>query len=87
MLYINTIGKKKKGKSACDISAMNYKGKVVLSLMLNRDEDEGDDDDDYEESEGDGAAGSSHVEQIGSDRLQKRSFKNTSGDISVSMFC
>lgn len=66
---------------------MNYKGKVVLSfIMLNRDEDEGDDDDDYEEGEGDGAAGSSHVEQTGSDRLQKRSFKNTSEDISVSMF-
>lgn len=67
---------------------MNYKGKVVLSLiMLTRDEDEGDDeDDDYEEGGGDGAAGTSHVEQTRSDRLQKRSFKNTSGDISVSMF-
>lgn len=70
---------------------MNYKGKVVLSLVMlspHRDEDEGDvEDDDYEEGEGDGAAGTSHVEQTGSDRLQKRSFKNTSGDISVSMFC
>lgn len=37
--------------------------------------------------EGDGAAGSSHVKQTGSDRLQKRTFKNASGDISVSMFC
>lgn len=43
-------------------------------------------EDDWGE-EGDGAAGSSHVKQTGRDRLQKRSFKNASGDISVSMFC
>lgn len=45
------------------------------------------DDGGAEGADGDGAAGRSHVKQTGSDRPQERSFKNASGDISVSMFC
>lgn len=82
MLYINTTGSKKKKNQHVIFLQWITKERLFYHSWY----DDDDEDDDYEEGEGDGAAWISHVEQIGSDRLQKRSFKNTSGDISVSMF-